>query len=51
MVRATAAPITQATIEAGPASRAARSAPKSQPEPMIDPSPTAVRLMVPSERR
>ncbi len=51
MVSATAAPITQARIEAGPASLAARSAPNSQPDPMIEPRPTAVRLIVPSDRR
>ncbi len=51
MVSATAAPMTQARMAAGPAMAAARSAPKSQPEPMIDPRPTAVRATGPSVRR
>ncbi len=51
IVSATAAPMTQARMAAGPAMAAARSAPKSQPEPMIDPRPVAVRAMVPRDRR
>ena len=44
-------PSTQDTIEAGPASFEAVSAPNSQPEPMIDPTPANSRPTRPTSRR
>jgi hypothetical protein len=43
-------PMAQAMIDAGPASCAALSAPKSQPEPMIEPTAVNSRPTVPISR-
>src|SRR5690348_4110726 len=51
MNRITTAPITQAQIAPGPASCAARHAPNSQPEPMIEPSPVNISAHAPTVRR
>src|SRR6476659_4396974 len=45
------APITQAQIAPGPARPAARQAPNSQPEPMIEPRPVSIRANGPTSRR
>src|SRR6185312_1372547 len=46
-----AAPITQAQMAPGPAICAARHAPNSQPEPMIEPRPVSIRANGPTSRR
>ena len=51
MMEMKTAPITQAQTAPGPASWAVRQAPKSQPEPMIPPSPVMVREIRPMSRR
>ncbi|MCW0460841.1 hypothetical protein NB717_001909 [Xanthomonas sacchari] len=51
MVVTIAAPSTQAQIAPGPASPAARQAPNSQPEPMIEPRPVSIRANGPTSRR
>ena len=45
------APSTQAQMASGPANRAALEAPKSQPEPMMEPMPVMVRATTPTSRR
>ena len=44
-------PTIQATIDAGPASWAAKSGPNNQPEPMMPPTATKVRPTAPTARR
>ena len=51
MNRITTAPITHAQIAPGPASCAARHAPNSQPEPMIEPRPVNISAHAPTLRR
>src|SRR6185437_9264583 len=51
MNRTTTAPMTHAQIAPGPASMAARHAPNSQPEPMIEPSPVNISAQAPTWRR
>src|SRR6185312_5938511 len=51
MNRMITAPITQAQIAPGPAICAARQAPNSQPEPMIEPRPVSIRANGPTSRR
>src|SRR5262252_13346 len=51
MVMMTTAPSTQAHTAPGPASPAARQAPNSQPEPMMEPRPVIIRARVPTCRR
>src|SRR4051794_27464260 len=51
MVMMIAAPSTHAHTAPGPASPAARHAPNSHPEPMIEPSPVSIRAKVPTSRR
>src|SRR5690348_4250777 len=51
MNRITTAPITHAQIAPGPANCAARHAPKSQPEPMIEPRPVNISAHAPTLRR
>src|SRR5215469_954642 len=46
-----AAPSTHAQTALGPASPAARHAPNSHPDPMIEPSPVSIRAMLPTSRR
>src|SRR6185312_11833236 len=51
MNRITTAPITQAQIAPGPANWAARHAPNSQPEPMMEPKPVNISATAPTSRR
>src|SRR5579875_768095 len=51
MNRITTAPITHAQTAPGPASRAGRHAPDSQPEPMIEPRPVNISAHAPTLRR
>ena len=50
MMMMIAAPSTQAQTAPGPASPAARQAPNSQPEPMMEPSPVSMSAKVPTCR-
>src|ERR1700733_4405422 len=51
IVLMTIAPITYAQIASGPAMPAARHAPNSQPEPMIEPNPVSINANGPTSRR
>src|SRR5262249_15439570 len=45
------APSTHAQTAPGPAIPAARQAPNSHPDPMIEPNPVSIRAMLPTSRR
>src|SRR5690348_1050828 len=51
MNRMTTAPMIQAQIAPGPVSSAARQAPNSQPDPMIEPRPVNISAIAPTWRR
>src|SRR5215471_18865056 len=51
MITMIAAPSTHAQTALGPASPAARHAPNSHPDPMIEPSPVSIKAMLPTSRR